>query len=335
LCRSPASHGPGISGPSAFSASLASPLLIICGPTGSGKTEIAIEVAKAVDGEIVGCDALQVYRRFDIATAKPSDAQRAEVPHHLVDEVEPGELFTLARYVRRAETVIAEIVDRKRQPIIVGGTGMYLRGLLRGIVDAPSRDEALRERLYGLRERYGAERLYRLLRCWDPESAGRLHAADGQRTIRALELLLSEGPSWSRRLEQQGTWAAGAERFPNAKFALQFDSQRLARRLEERVDGFFAAGLLQEVEAILADGIPESASGFKAIGYREILQCRQAGQDPRSALPTIQRNTRRYAKRQRTWFRSEPGVIWLDAERPAEVVAGEIVTHWTANPHPP
>lgn len=303
-------------------------MLVVCGPTGSGKTEVAIELARSLDGEIVGCDALQVYRRFDIATAKPSAEQRSTVPHHLIDQQDPGRAFTLADYVHHAERIIHEIAERGRQPIVAGGTGMYLRGLLRGILDDASRNVELRDRLVAFRQRHGAEKFYRLLCCWDPESGARLHAADSQRCVRALEMLLASGQSWSRRLDRQGTWSDGIERYPNAKFALQFDSVRLARRLERRVESFFELGLVAEVEAILQSGVPASSNAFKAIGYREILKARNAGLDPQTALPEIQRNTRRYAKRQRTWFRSEPGVVWIDAERSARAVADEILEHW-------
>jgi len=288
-------------------------LLVVLGPTGTGKSRLALALASRLDGEIVGCDALQVYRGLDAATAKPSAADRRRVPHHLVDVVEPRRDYSLAEYVRDAEAAIRAIAGRGRVPLVVGGTGMYLRGLLRGVVDAPPRDAALRARLSRIAERRGIVALHRWLGRVDPRSASRLTPQDRQRVLRALELALGSERTWSERLRRDGTWAAGEERYPTLKIGLDMERGLLASRLDERVERFFDAGLIEEVQRLLAAGVPREANAFKAIGYREVLDRLERGLAPRAAADAIRRNTRRYAKRQRTWFRKEPGVIWLDA----------------------
>lgn len=287
-------------------------------------------MAERIGGEIVGCDALQVYRAFDVATAKPTQEQRARVRHYLVDVADPLEDFTVARFVRLAERAIGEIRARGRIPLVVGGTGMYLRGLLRGLVAAPARDAVLRDRLRRIASRSGSARLHRLLARLDPGSAERLPPGDTQRVVRALEVALAGEATWSQTLRERGTWSAGAERFTALKAGLDLERDQLARRLDARVDGYFDAGLVQEVRGLLARGVPPAANAFKAIGYREVLSRLSADGDPEAARDEVQRNTRRLAKRQRTWFRSEPGVLWLDASSGPEVLADRIEREWTA-----
>ncbi len=290
-------------------------LLVILGPTGSGKSALALALGVELLGEIVGCDALQVYSGFDRATAKPTAVERRRVPHHLIDCVDPCRDFSLAEYVRAAERAIGEIRHRGRVPLVVGGSGLYLRGLLRGVVEAPGRDAQLRSRLLRIVERGGAVRLHRWLEARDPRSALRIAAGDTQRLIRALELAHSAA-SWSERLAESGSWAGGTERFRSLKVGLDPGRERLGARLDARVDRFFESGLIEEVRALLAAGVPQTANAFKAIGYREVL--RSLGGDPprgdsAELRAEVRQNTRRYAKRQRTWFRREAGVVWLDA----------------------
>ena len=301
-------------------------LLVILGPTGVGKSELGLRLAERLDGEIVGCDALQVYRGFDAGTAKPRAEERARVPHHLIDLLDPRVDFTLADFVERAERAIAEIAGRGRVPLVVGGTGMYLRGLLRGVVQAPPRDESLRRRLRGMIERHGAARVHRWLAGLDPESAARVAPADGQRLVRALELALSAGPTWSERLRREGSWQASRERYPSLKIGLDLERQLLARRLDRRVDRFFEGGLIDEVRQLLADGVPPSANAFRAIGYREILAAGSA--DSAELRAEVQRNTRKLSKRQRTWFRKEPDVIWLDRVRDLDPLVERVTELW-------
>lgn len=298
------------------------------GPTGTGKSELAVALAERIGGELIGCDALQVYRGFDVATAKPGVEARRRARHHLVDEVDPRTDFTLAEFVRRAEAAIAEIAGRGRQPIVVGGTGLYLRGLLLGIVDAPPRDEALRARLQRAVRRKGPASLHRWLARRDPASARRVAPGDTQRVVRALELALTGELTWSERLEGQGTWAAGRERYRALKIGLDADREILGRRLDARVDRFFRAGLVAEVRSLLEQGIPREANAFKGIGYREVLAAIESGRPADEARAVVARNTRRYAKRQRTWFRREPDVVWLDAALPTKTLIELALGHW-------
>jgi tRNA dimethylallyltransferase len=281
-------------------------------------------------GEIVGCDALQVYRGFDAGTAKPSRIERERVPHWLVDVADPRRDYSLADYVRDADAAIAGIVARGRVPVVVGGTGMYLRGLLKGVLPAPPRDEALRARLRRMTGRFGAQRLHRLLASVDPVTAGRVAPGDTQRIVRALELAAAPGETWSERLKQRGTWSGALERYRALKFGLDLDRDVLARRLAARVETFFAAGLPGEVVGLLASGVPETANAFKGIGYREILRATLERRDPESAREAIVVATRQYAKRQRTWFRKEQGLLWIDASLGAEALAATIVAAWHA-----
>ncbi len=246
-----------------------------------------------------------------------------------MDVADPRRDYTLADYVRDADAAIGAILARGRVPVVAGGTGMYLRGLLKGIIAAPPRDEALRARLRGLVARFGTPRLHRLLAKVDAGSAARVEPEDAQRVIRALELALPSGGSWSGRLAREGTWSDTGERYRALKFGLDLARDRLADRLADRVDGFFEAGLPDEVERLLADGVPETANAFKAIGYREILRARAEGRDPAGARDAIVVATRRYSKRQRTWFRKEADVVWLDAAEGVERLVSRIAAAWS------
>lgn len=309
-------------------AALGPPLLVLTGPTGTGKSNLAVALAERIGGEVVACDALQVYRGLDAATGKPTEGQRARVPHWLVDIVDPRRDYSLADYVRDASRAIAAIHARGRVPIVAGGTGMYLRGLLKGIVEAPARDERLRERLRARLARDGPRRLHAILSRLDPGSAARVPPEDRQRVVRALELALSGGPSWSQRLAGEGTWSKPEERFRALKFALDLPREALARRLAERVGAFFDAGLCEEVDRLLAEGVPPGANAFKAIGYREVLRARLEGGDPRGTREEIVTATRRLAKRQRTWLRREPALRWLDAAEGDEALVARIEEAW-------
>jgi tRNA dimethylallyltransferase len=303
-------------------------LLVLLGPTGTGKSALAIDVARRIEGEIVGCDALQVYRGLDAATAKPPEADRREVAHHLLDCVDPRSDHTMVEYVQAADRAIREIDARGRVPVVVGGSGLYLRGLLRGYIEAPAGDPELRSRIRTIIERGGAERLQALLERQDPDSAERIPATDTQRLIRALELIHRGGTSWSKRLDAGGSWSRGPGRYPSLKIGLDMERERHRERLDGRVDAFFEAGLVAEVRRLLERGVPRTANAFKALGYREVLRAIEAGCDPEGVRDEVRRNTRRYAKRQRTWFRREPAVLWLDAELDRETLVERVVSGW-------
>jgi tRNA dimethylallyltransferase len=239
--------------------------------------------------------------------------------------VDPRRDFNMADYVREAERIINDICSRGLLPIVAGGTGMYLRGLLRGIVDAPARDRRLRERLRAVAGRRGTPSLHRWLARRDPASADRLAPGDTQRVVRALELALSGDATWSERLRSEGSWADGSERYRALKIGLDLEKGALNGRIDDRVVGFMKAGLVEEIERLLSEGVPPDANAFKAIGYREVLASRGPAFDPESVTEEIRRNTRRYAKRQRTWFRKEPGVIWLDAGEGLDSLVEDVV----------
>ena len=284
------------------------PLVVVLGPSGSGKSELAVFLAKAIDGEVVNCDSLQLYRGFDIGTAKLAEAERRGVPHHLIDVLHPTELFTAGEYARRARNILMEISGRGRVPMIVGGTGFYLRALLEGLFPGPSRDSTVRERLE-LRERKKPGSLHRILARLDPATATRIHRNDKKKIIRALEVRLLEGRPIST-LYAQGRAALSG--FTPVKLGLNPNRALLYQRLDARTRGIFERGLIEEVAGLLAAGVPATAKPFESLGYKQALQVIAGRWTAEQALQSTQSETRQYAKRQLTWFRKEPAVHWLE-----------------------
>ena len=277
------------------------------GPTGSGKSELALLLAEHFNGEIVNCDSLQVYRHFDIGTAKLPLAARRGIPHHLIDILDPGELFTAGEYARLARTTIAGISARGRLPVLAGGTGFYLRALLDGLFDGPVRDQPLRDRL-AAREARRPGSLHRLLTRFDSAAAAKIHANDVPKVTRALEIrLLTRQPV--TRLFQQGRDALRGYR--TLKLGLLPDRDALNPRLDSRCARMFEEGLVEETRGILALGYPPSCKPFESHGYKQAMQLISGELNLRDAVFYAQRNTRHYAKRQMTWFRREPGLQWL------------------------
>jgi len=283
------------------------PLVVIAGPTGSGKSDLALEAAARFDGEIINCDSLQVYRHLDIGTAKVPPGERRGIPHHLLDVADPDEAFTAGEYLRRARPLAAEIASRGCLPLVVGGTGFYLRALLEGLFPGPARDPALRARLTE-REARRPGLLHRLIRRRDPQAAARIHSRDVQKLTRAAEVILLT------RQPLTAWFAAGREPlrgFRVLKLALDPPRASLYQRLDQRCERMFAGGLIEEVRCVLGLGFPETSPPLAAHGYRQALQLLRGELTPEQALLYAQRNTRRYAKRQWTWFRREPGVVWV------------------------
>jgi len=287
------------------------PLLVVVGPTAVGKSELALLACERFGGEIVSVDSMQVYRGLDRGTAKPAPAEIRRAPHHGIDLAEPGQDFSLGDFVRHAERAIAAIRGRGRLPVLVGGTGLYLRGLLKGIVDLPRRDEVLRERLKAIADRRGPEALHRLLARVDPPGAARLPPRDRQRAVRALEVYFAARRGLGDLVAEA---PFGPDRYATVKIGLSMARDRLYRIIDERVEGFFASGLLDEVRGLLAAGRPRAANAFKAFGYRESLRHLQGELSLAEAIELTRRQTRRYAKRQWTWFRREAGVAWFDID---------------------
>ncbi len=277
------------------------------GPTGSGKSELALRIAEEFGGEIVNCDSLQIYRHFDIGTAKLPEGEWRGIPHHLLDIVNPDELFTAGEYARRAREALEEISGRGRLPVVAGGTGFYFRALVDGLFEGPSRDEGLRERL-GAREKRRAGSLHRILTRFDRQAARKIHPNDVPKVMRALEVcLLTRRPV--TELFQGGRNALRGYRV--LKLGLLPDREKLYERLDARCARMFAAGLVEEVRGILALGYAPECKPFESHGYRQAMQMIQGELGPRDALFYAQRNTRNYAKRQLTWFRREEGLVWL------------------------
>lgn len=279
-------------------------LVAIAGPTGSGKSDLALRLAWHFKGEVVNCDSVQIYRFFNIGTAKLAEKDRGGVPHHLIDIASPGEIFTAGDFARSARPTLRDIADRGRLPIVTGGTGFYLRALIEGLAPGPRRDEALRARLQA-RETRRPGSTHRLLRRLDPLTAARIHPNDVPKVIRALEICLSARRSASE------VFAAGRdalEGFRVLKIGVFPDRERLYRRLEARMEAMFAGGLIEETASILARGYGPDCKPFESIGYKQALQVLKGELSPKDALFYATRETRRYAKRQMTWFRQEPGL---------------------------
>jgi tRNA dimethylallyltransferase len=284
------------------------PLIAIVGPTASGKSSLALRVARAQGGEIVSCDSLQVYRGLDIGSAKATLAERRDVRHHLIDVVDPAEAFSAAEYSRLARTAIAGITNRHRLPIVAGGTGLYLRALLEGLFDGPARDEGRRRRLESLAERFGDHRLHRLLRSLDPDAAERIRPADRVRVVRALEVYWATGRPIT---EHHGAGAEPLQGHRILLLGLDPDREALRRVVEKRTHAMLAAGLVDEVRRLLDAGLPPTARPLQAIGYRDALAVVKGKSTPEQAGQAIVTATMRFAKRQMTWFRHQADVTWF------------------------
>ncbi|MBM3321571.1 MAG: tRNA (adenosine(37)-N6)-dimethylallyltransferase MiaA [Candidatus Eisenbacteria bacterium] len=298
------------------------PILALVGPTASGKTEVGILLAERLDGEILSADARQVYRRLDIGTAKPSAEERARAAHHLLDLAEPDETFHAGRYVREAERVLAEVCARGRLPIVVGGTGLYIRALLRGLDVRVGRRPEIRAELRARFEREGSRALHVELARVDPESAVAIHPNDEVRIARALEIYLASGETRS----EQHRRARGV-RHDHRLAGLDPPRTVLFRRIDERFDRMIASGFLEEVRELLASGFDPDLPCFRSPGYRELLAHLRGTMSLEEATLRAKRETRRLAKRQMTWFRSED-VRWFDPteEGGAEEAAARIAS---------
>ncbi len=281
------------------------PLVVIAGPTGVGKSDVALRLAETIGGEIVNYDSVQIYRGFDIGSAKPSADARRRVPHHLYDIVEADREFNAADYARMARPLCEEIIARGRTPILVGGTFFYLRALLAGLPEMPGRDENLRARIRRIAQRKsGAERLHRWLSRVDPQSGRRIAPADRHRVERALEVWMTGGRPISEFERQRET--------PSIKLALSLDRPALTAALDRRVEEMYSAGLIDETKRLL-DSYPRSAKPFSTIGYREAAAVASGELALEQAIAETRRRTRAYAKRQMTWLRAERNVHWIDA----------------------
>ena len=295
-------------------------LIVIAGPTGSGKSELALRIAERFGGEVVNCDSVQIYRFFNIGAAKLAEEDRRGVPHHLIDIADPPEVFTAGDFARIGRPVLHAISGRGHLPIVTGGTGLYLRALIDGFAPAPQRDEALRGKLRA-REASRPGSVHRILRRFDPKAALRIHQNDLPKVIRALEIGIASRSSATE------VFAAGRDRLEGyrvLKIGLFPPREKLYARLEARMEAMFAGGLIEETAAIRARGYPETCKAFESIGYKQALQVLKGELSPRDALFYAKRETRRYAKRQMTWFRQEPDLEIVSGFGDAEEVMAQV-----------
>jgi len=296
-------------------------LLGIVGPTASGKSALALELAQEHDAEIVSCDSLQVYRGLDIGSAKPTAAEQASIPHHLIDVVDPGDEFSVAEYARLGRAAVGAVAERGRVPLVVGGTGLYLRGLLEGLFAGPARVASLRARLEGMARRFGDERLHRLMRAIDPAAAARVPPRDRVRTVRALEVFLLTGRRLSEHHAEHRQRPAGRLRgFRTLVIGLAPAREALRARVVARTRAMLDGGLLDEARDLVARGLGQERP-LRAIGYRQAVAAIE-GRLARAELEgEIVRATMRYAKRQMTWFRHQAQVLWFPSAEGAHLVA--------------
>ncbi len=286
-------------------------LVILCGPTAVGKSATATRLAHALDGEIISCDSMQVYRGFDIGTDKPSLEEREGIPHHLLDIVTASEQFTAADFVAAALEAAEEILAREKIPLVVGGTGLYLKALCDGLFPGPGEVPEVRRRLEEECRAKGLEALSQRLREVDPDYAKKIGAHDRIRTIRALEVFLTTGKSMSEHFLETKSFVAG---FHLVLIGLKLERSLLYKRIEERVERMFARGLVREVEELLARGISEDSPPFRALGYKHVLRCLKQEISPQEAVALTKIDTRHYAKRQMTWFQKMKNINWFSAD---------------------
>ena len=284
-------------------------IICIAGPTASGKTALAAALAKELNGEVVSCDSMQVYRRMDIGTAKPTLEEMQGIPHHMIDVAEPWEDFSVSRYCDMAAPIVDDIISRGKTAVIAGGTGLYMDALIRGNAFAPFPATGVRERLEAQADAEGMEAMLSRLRAVDPDAARRLHLSDRKRILRALEVYLETGETIT---EHNRKTQAVPPRYSPLWLGLDFARRgELYRRIDLRVGLMLEQGLVEEIRGLLADGIPEKATAMQAIGYKEFVDALDGRCTIEEAADQVRQSSRRYAKRQLTWFRRNKAIHWL------------------------
>ena len=283
------------------------PIICLAGPTASGKTALAVALAQALNGEVVSCDSMQVYKFMDIGTAKPTLDEMGGVPHHMIDVADPREDYSVSRYCKDAAPIVEDIVSRGKVAIIAGGTGLYMDSLIRGNDFAPFPSTGVRERLERQADAEGLEAMRSWLRSIDPEAEARIQ--DRKRLLRALEVYLETGETIT---EHNRRTQALPPRFTPLWLGLDFENrQSLYRRIDLRVTHMLEAGLLQEIRGLLQSGVPDTATAMQAIGYKEFVSALNGHGTVEAAADSVRQSSRRYAKRQLTWFRRNPAIHWL------------------------
>ena len=285
-------------------------LPVICGPTAIGKTALGLKIAQALNGEIVSADSRQVYRMMNIGTAKPTQKELQMVRHHLIDVVWPNENFHAARFIDLAHKAILDIRQRNKMPLVVGGTGLYIRALTKGLIDAPGADVAIREYFHNMAEKEGNYAVHAELESLDPDTADRIHPNDLIRTVRALEVFLQSGRSLSK-LQKEHNFKHDA--YLTRIIGLTCDREDLYQRIEERCESMFEVGLVEEAEQIRNAGYDPNLKILKTIGYRQAFAFINGEISRKDAIEDLKKSTRRYAKQQLTWFRKDKSIIWLES----------------------
>lgn len=297
-------------------------LLVICGATASGKTALAAECARRLNGEVISCDALLVYRGLNIGTAKPTEEEKRGVAHHMIDVCDPKDDFSVSDFERLALPVLEEIAARGKTPVLCGGTGFYMNALLyRSSFGKTPADGAVRAKYEEIARERGRAALHSLLNEVDPESAAALHENDVKRVVRALEIYELTGMKKSAQSDGK------TPRYPFAAFAFDYPREELYARIERRVDEMFAAGLTDEVKGLLSSGVPQNAQCMQGIGYKEVAEGLKNGDSQSIMSDTIKKNTRNYAKRQLTFFKKTENLYWI-APKPTEEAAREVIERY-------
>jgi tRNA dimethylallyltransferase len=291
-------------------------VIVICGPTGIGKTSAAIATAERYTAEIIGADSMQIYRQMDIGTAKPTPAEQSRIAHHMIDVAEPDEPFDASQYLHLAREDVTHLHDRGVVPLVVGGTGLYIKALLYGLFEAQKPDERIRQRLKAEAESVGWKKMHRRLGRIDPQAAGRIHPHDTLRIIRALETFEQTGQTLTEYHRKHG--------FPDSpyrvlKIGLNMEREVLYERINQRVNLMIAENLLEEVKGLMARGYSEDLKSMQSLGYRHMVDYLRGRLAWQEAVRTMKRDTRRYAKRQLTWFRADPQIVWTTPDRIEEL----------------
>ena len=304
-------------------------MIVITGPTATGKTALGVAVAKALNGEVIGADSMQLYKRMDIGTAKPTTAEMDGVPHHMVGVVEPDEDYSVSLYVEQASKIADDIIARGKVPVVVGGTGLYIDSLIAGRDFADSQsDDHLRSLLEQQYDQYGGEVMRALLRSFDPERADKLHPADKRRIVRAIEVFMLSGDTITQHDKET---QERPKRYNALQFALEFeDRQDLYERINLRVDRMEVLGLFDEVHDLLDSGLADDSTAMQAIGYKEAAMALRDKLSRQEAIELIKLRSRQYAKRQLTWLRRNPDVNWIRWKKTPDLLNGvyTIQTAW-------
>jgi tRNA dimethylallyltransferase len=292
-------------------------VIIICGPTGIGKTSIAIKIAETVNGEIISADSMQIYRHMDIGTAKPTQEEQGRVRHHMIDIVNPDEHFDAALFSGIAHDKVLNLDARRIVPIVAGGTGLYIKALIHGLFGADPADPDVRMKLKEEADAYGAGFLYKRLAESDPDAAERIHPNDTYRIIRALELVEATGKTISKHHEEH---RFADKRYKVLKIGLQMEREALYDRINQRVDVMIEAGLVDEVTHLLERGYSQNLKSMQSIGYRHMVDFIEGRVLLDETIRTLKRDTRRYAKRQMTWFNADPEIVWTEPDQAEDII---------------